>query len=152
MTDFFHKPSKAYLDAVDALKRLPLEERGRAYADASFDDWQAIAEKLYGKRTSGKKSWRRLTGVRGDISDKLPGDDHIELRVGKSLSYISQPYQLNLNQLREIVEICNANKLDVSIDARSWYFPGSTICVTYQRQASGDLVANDDCVSVKASV
>jgi len=132
MTEFNGRPSRAYLAAVDALKRLSLDDRNRAYADSSAADLRALAVRQGGQKLSGKKSWRRLLGKSAQFRDSLPGDDHVELRRGANLTYISHPYGLAFGDLKEIVEACEANGLEAHIDARSWYFPGSTLRVTYR--------------------
>jgi hypothetical protein len=136
MSQFNSNPSRKYLAAVEALKRIPFDERDRAYADATADDWKRLADEQGGPKPKGKTSWRRLLGKPAQVADRLPGDDHIELRQGKELTYISQPYHLNFEQLCEIVSACAANGLKASIDARSWYFPGAAIRVTYCRATS----------------
>jgi len=60
----------------------------------------------------------------------------IELRRGKNLTYTSHPYSLALGDLKEIAEICEVNGLEVHVDGRSWYFPGSTLRVTYQAKTA----------------
>lgn len=117
--------------AVQALLKLPLEERGRAYAEAEADDLKAaFAEHL----TTGRKSWRRLIGKEGKPGDQLPGDDHIELWVnGSELTYESHPYGLSLGTLREMIAACDQHGLNLTVSGASWYFPGSTLCVRYTR-------------------
>lgn len=131
-SNFNSRPSREYLTAVEALRKVPINERDRAFADATAADLEALASEHVGKKMSGRKSWRRMLGEKGKETDVLPGDDHVELRQSETVTYISHPYKLKLDQLREIVRVCDENKLDVLIDAKSWYFPGAAIRVTYR--------------------
>ncbi len=109
--------------AIVALRRLPERLRGQVYAEAVASDMKRAFAKRLGKPTTGDKSWRRLIGKRskGDPrEDRLPADDHVELWVGKEVTYVSHPYHLTLSELREIVRICDENGLEMSIDASSW--------------------------------
>lgn len=128
------KPSPAYLAAFKALKALPLGERGNAFADAEADDLKAAMSERLGKETTGRKSWRRLLGKQGEPGDEMPGDDHVELWVKDGeLTYVSQPYGLTLDKLKKIVSLCDEHGLNVTIGGGSWYYPGSTIVVTYTK-------------------
>jgi hypothetical protein len=64
----------------------------------------------------------------------LPGDDHVEYREreGKR-ARISQPYQLDWDNLRALVHHCEATGLKVSIHGMSWWFPGWTIAVVVEK-------------------
>jgi hypothetical protein len=132
MSEFNSRPSKGYLDVVSALRRLPLAERSRAYAEATADDLKELALQQLGPTLRGKKSWRRILGKRAIDGDELPGDDHVEIRQGKSLAYISHPYNLSYVDLKRMISKCEENGLEVHIDAKSWYFPGASMRVTYK--------------------
>jgi hypothetical protein len=132
ISGFNSRPSKQYLDAVEALRRLPLVERSRAYADATADDMKELASNQLGPVVRGKKSWRRILGERAKDGDELPGDDHVEVRHGKSTLYISHPYDLRYADLKKIVAKCEESGLEAHIDGKSWYFPGTSIRVTYK--------------------
>ena len=133
-TRFNANPSPAYIAAVKALKALPLNERGAAFADAEADDLKAAMSQRLGKESTGRKSWRRLVGKQGEPGDQLPGDDHVGLWVNDGeLTYISQPYGLTLDKLKEIVAVCEESGLKVTIGGGSWYYPGSTIVVEYTK-------------------
>lgn len=125
-----------YLRAVAALKALPLDLRGRAFAEAEHEDLKAAVSKSLGKTTKGRKSWRRVLGMNGKPGDELPADDHVELWVkGDKITYISHPYQLSLEKVRSIVEACDQHGLDAVFGGMSWYFPGSTLRVEYTKRA-----------------
>lgn len=57
-TRFNANPSPAYIAAVKALKALPLNERGNAFAGAEAGDLKAAMSQRLGKESTGRKSWR----------------------------------------------------------------------------------------------
>lgn len=127
-------PTKEYMEAVKALKALPSEQRSAAYAEAQAKDLVAAQSEYLGKRITRAESWKSLIGLEGDAEDKLPGDDHTSLWLGKGgLTYVSHPYDLRLRELTEIVDACEQHGLEVHIDARSWLNPGSTMRVCYTK-------------------
>lgn len=134
---YVSRPTRKYLDAVAALRSLPLDERGRAYAEATEDELTALATKSFGKIRKGRE-WQRVAGIKPDLKTELPADDHGELRTGKHLTYTSQPYDLGLAEMREIVRLCDELGLTVEVDARSWYFPGGTIRMTYRKRRTSN--------------
>lgn len=136
MSPFNSHPTREYLQAVEALRKIPLEERSSAFADATAADMREIADKQLGKPISGRKSWRRLLDEKDGDSDKLPGDDHVELRRAEALTYVSQPYHLNFDELKELMSVCMAHGLEAQIDARSWCYPSGTIRVSYTKRAT----------------
>jgi hypothetical protein len=138
---FKGNPSREFIAAVEALKRLTLDNRRRAYAEAASAEIEEMATRHYGDKAAGRASWRRLLGEQPQDGDKLPGDDHIELRKGRELTYISHPYRLAFDDLREIVAICTERGLEANIDALSWYFPGLALRVTYERTKSANTEA-----------
>ena len=75
-----------YDAAVNALKKLDWDSKTRAFAEVSQPDLEAAATKEWGRR-SKKLSWRPIIDLTPQDGDSLPGDDHIELRIGdKSLT------------------------------------------------------------------
>lgn len=87
--------------------------------------------------------WRRLLGqspkngrYRG-ADDYQNVDDHCSLwnRDRKYWAYISQPYVLETDDLREIVKRCDENGLHAQVRAdASWHFPGMTVAVIWTRE------------------
>jgi hypothetical protein len=124
--------------AVAALKRLPLGDQYSAFREAVSNEMKRQADIKFGIKCAGMKSWRKLTDTKAEWGEELPGDDHTELRKGNVLTYISQPYQLYLKHMREIVRICDDQNLEFMISANSWYSPASTISIIYARK--GDLL------------
>ena len=134
MSGFNSKPTPAFTAAVAALQQLDWDNQGRAFAEASSIHMRQRNARQFGEKADGKTSWKRLIGQRGKDGDKLPGDDNIELRSKDGvLTYTSQPYQLSMRDLREILAICDEYDLEVNIDASGWYFTGRTLRVSYSR-------------------
>lgn len=132
---FQSRPTPEYLAAVVALNELDWDNKTRAFAEASRPDLEQQAAAEAG-RAIKIKSWRRLLGQKPREGDQLPGDDHVDLRMENKPVYASHPYQLEMDQLREIVRLCDENGLDVQIDARSWYFPSRTIRFSYRARSN----------------
>ena len=66
-------------------------------------------------------------------------DDHCSLwnRNGKPWAYISHPYVLETDDLREIVKRCDDGNLNAQVRAdASWYFPGKTVAVIWKQDQS----------------
>jgi hypothetical protein len=132
-SNFNFRPSPAFKRAVEALKQLSAEERTEAYATAVVDAMHARADERYGP-VSGKRAWQRIAQIEVDENHPLPADDHGEVRQGRHLTYTSQPYDLTLGHMREIVRLCDVNDMTVRVDARSWYYPGGTLRMTYWKR------------------
>ena len=134
----------AYLSAVAALKALPADLRERAVAEASADDLRDawIKSRRVRKAPPGTNYWGRLVGKtqseQGRIgrNERLPGDDHTSLWLegDEPVIYVSQPYQLSFEELRNIVQACSDNALSVQVSSRpSWHFPGRVLMLEYTR-------------------
>lgn len=52
---------------------------------------------------------------------------------GQPAVWLAQPYGLLDEALREIVKLCDELGLEAQIDARSWWYPGSTVAVLLRR-------------------
>ena len=90
------------------------------------------------KPSSGWCFLERLTGRRA-VRDpmRFAWMDHPSLWIkdGKPFSFVSQPYGLGLQDLREIVAYCEEHNLDVLVDAgMSWHYPGATVAVEFTRK------------------
>jgi len=143
MGEFFvtgERRTPAFERAVEALQAL--EDAGTmdaACAEATRD----YREQLYIERrgvtlSSGWHFLERLTGRRA-VRDpmRFAWLDHTSLwiKAGKPFSFVSQPYGLSLQDLREIVAYCEEHNLDVSVDAgTSWHYPGATVAVEFTRR------------------
>jgi hypothetical protein len=128
---FKDNPSPDYINAVSALKKLGLDDKTRAFADAAKADLERQITQHAGRPVK-VVSWRRLLDQEPRTDDSLPADDHVDLRLQKERIYTSHPYHLRMEDLRQIVKICDENEIDAEIDARSWYFPGGTVRVSYR--------------------
>ena len=91
-------------------------------------------------RNTGSSWWGTLVNgetSEADISNAtLPGDDHTTLWNidGKPAVYVSQPYGLSLDRLKEICAACDQHGLTVEVGAwPAWHFPGSVLHVEYRK-------------------
>src|SRR5271154_1883908 len=110
MSFFNGKPTKEYLSAVAALKKLDWDRKTRAFADASRPDLERQITSHAGKPEK-KKSWRLLLAQKLKDDDRLPRDDHVDLRLEKDRIYTSHPYFIGMEELRQIVKACDENGL-----------------------------------------
>lgn len=136
--------SASYQRAVEAL-RLVAEEEGldpaqRAVAEALSELRQAAWIKRHGlEQSDGSIHWLELLGRRPGGEEqllRLPGDDHVSLwlKGGKPDVYVSQPYALGVDTLREMARMADDHGLDVHVDAKSsWWFPGHTLFIEWRR-------------------
>lgn len=68
-------------------------------------------------------------------SELIHGADHTSFWKHKEKGHVvavTQPYDLNNDDLRELVKACDALELRVHIDGNSWWMHGHTSCVTIQ--------------------
>ena len=143
MGEFFvtgERRTPAFERAVEALQAL--EDAGTmdaACAEATRD----YREQLYIKRRGVKLSpglciLERLTGrraVRDPVSFAWIDHRSLWLKDGKPYSFVTQPYGLSLNDLKQIVAYCEEHGLDVFVDAGlSWHYPGTTVAVEFTRR------------------
>jgi hypothetical protein len=144
-------PSVAYRKAVTALADLDEKEGtvDEAYAEVAATRNERRWSNLFKKSTGYHVCLSRLLGKRCEVHGGvapwedwrkqetpciLPGSDHNSMWRRKStgqLVYVTQPYELNFDQLCGIVDMCREYQLRASISPRlSWHFPGSTLLVT----------------------
>lgn len=146
---FVFEPSEQWLEAVKILKALQETEGGdsalTAYAEATHKDNKEAYLDRYGlKSTSGARCIRRLNGERCKRGYQFsrcectpPADDHPEMFIkdGEAHVYVSQPYSLGLEQMRDIVAFCDRHNLEVWIQAGpAWHFPGGVLHVEYKKR------------------
>ena len=130
----------------------------RICADVTWEDNKQTFAERERLKESKQPSIERLTGKRSEkeflrlyeksskspedfarLSKKpvLPKDDHFSLwlKGGKPHAYISQPYELSLNDAKELVNFCGEYNLDLLIRAfPSWHFPGRVLTVEVTKQ------------------
>jgi len=144
-------PSPAYRRAVQALRALGESEGVEmvtpAFAEAAAPLRREQFQRIYRvKRTQGRDWVGRLLGKRYDpivegnpsiAKFKFPGGDHesVWVRNGKPFLYVSEPAQIHLDKLREMVRFCDAHGLDVTITGwRSMWFPGANVAVVVRKK------------------
>lgn len=145
MTRFKRDPSADYTAAVAALRRLPTDERGRAFAESVADDAKRLWMEREGVKASSNCSldWLRLVGRRASrdsLPPHLPGQDHAELFVkdGKAEVFTFQPYQLCWDTLEDLVEACRQNGLQADVTTwPAWHYPGSVLFVEVRATRRG---------------
>ena len=148
MTQFKQKPSASYLRALRALEELAEEEGSdavrRACADATWEDNKKSFVKSKGLREAKSQSIERLIGkhskslLESPSPAVLPGDDHpsLWLKNGKPHVYISQPYELSIEDLKELVEFCERHSLNLHVSTwPAWHFPGSVLNVKVTKKS-----------------
>lgn len=135
--------SPTYREAVQALtqlgKREGLDSVRRAAADVLSEAIRSKFLKVTGAKKSQVKAphWRQLLDEKPEIAYHKKVDDDRSLwnRNGKHWAYISHPYVLETEDLREIVKRCNENGLHAQVRAdASWHFPGVTVAVIWTRR------------------
>ncbi len=70
---------------------------------------------------------------------QAPGDDHtysLRLRKGDRLCYISEPYNLSLGQIKEMIAFAEQWGLDFVLDGKSRWYPGWTLRVVWTRSST----------------
>jgi len=145
---FMDKPSPAYKNAVAVLKKLAedesLDSAHRAYAEAVWEQCKKQYISKHGLKPSGghpcvsRLIGRRCSALPGGGSSpcRIPGWDHMSLwlKDGKPEVYVSQPYNLSLNEMRELVRFCDEYGLTTSVGMwPAWHFPGGVLMVEVKK-------------------
>lgn len=131
MTHFMSDPTIQFNEAVDILRKLPLGDRMRAAAEAISPDLEREFQEIYGRKRKAW-SWQWLVRKKQNAYDapRLPGSDHEVYREsGGKRSIVSQPYHMDWDAIRSLVEVCEEHGLRFDIDGTSAYFPGRTMTV-----------------------
>jgi len=151
MSRFLERPSDLYQKAVHILTQLA-EQEGRYIAERAFEEaiekyrYKAFIDRYGVKRSSGHTCINRLLGkwcigLSGNCH--LPAaNDHISfwLKDGKPYLYVSQPYDLSLEDMRKLVPFCDEHDLDLTVTAsNSWHSPGHTLLIVVSRRKAGNL-------------
>ncbi|HSG05838.1 MAG TPA: hypothetical protein VLB09_05530, partial [Nitrospiria bacterium] len=91
----------------------------------------------YFKPTKARVSFEDF-GVDADWHFAMPGDDHVtqwRKKENGGLRWVSQPYYLELGDLKKMVDHAEKHDLFVRIDPRfSWHFPGYTMQVVWRKR------------------
>ncbi len=64
-----------------------------------------------------------------ELSPGFSDHDSYYTYSDKTVAFATEPYDLNLKDLKEIVKFCEKHNLEVSITGRSPHFPGKTVRV-----------------------
>ena len=147
------RQTETYKSAVAALTAL-IEESGlddaqRAAAEALSDPMRDMvrADKLLRFSTAhpciarvlGKRCSQAHSSIYEDTERRPPcyppGADHsfLTLLGGRALSFITHPYDLDTDTLKEMTAFAEKWGIEVTIDGFSWHFPGRTVRVIWRR-------------------
>lgn len=132
---------KQYIKTVKEIRKLlerdtfdPIDTCFRAFGEAIASPLKKQWEEVAGLReSSGVPCPERLTKHRcscGWSHELAPGSDHTSLWLenGKPKLYITQPYDLSYEKMKELVAFCEEKGLRVDVHGRgSWHFPGYTL-------------------------
>ncbi len=107
---------------------------GRACAEVMAPMMESVlSSKL--RRTSGVRHPLRLLGRRPGWNAQLPSfSDHTSLwlKDGKPHVWVTQPYDLNNEDIRELAGM--AREYEITISGASWHFPGWTVMVALEKK------------------
>ncbi len=147
---FVDRPSPKYMRAVGALTDLLEAEGadnvGRAYAEAVWEAERKAYLKTRGVRVASRACFHRLTGEKCDGSEwnqyGLPFDHQSLLVIGRTAkAFLSQPYDISLEHMRNIVAVCDRKRLDANISTwPAWHYPGGVISLEFT--GAGEGIAN----------
>lgn len=130
---FNSRPSRRYQEVVAHLRSLDTGEQNQAFAEAHAAGLRSAVATWLGKQAGGIKSWKRLFGCSPKADDGLPGDDHVELwSSDEGMRYVSHPYDLDFETLKEMVHVADEHGLEFSVSGTSWYYPGRTMRVLWR--------------------
>lgn len=94
--------------------------------------------RLLGKRCKGlhrggayADPWEDREGKQRDPCTDGPSHDHARMlnSAGKPAVFVSQPYGMSLDAMRELVRFCDTFGLEAHVDACGWYFYGRALRV-----------------------
>jgi hypothetical protein len=132
------------VNAVAVLENLnEPDEVDRVYAEAAAPHREQLWRSIGFKQSSGIVCIQRVIGQRCNHYDmtrcRPPGTDHprLLLRDGKPHSYVSEPYDLDMETLREMLAFADVNGLTFDLrQERAVHFPGHTACVVWRRKST----------------
>jgi hypothetical protein len=127
-------------DAEQALKKLTLalgeDAAARVFSAVVGETRRQAFCRIHGVKQINNRSCIDKHRKKGSVVTKTPpATDHGTIfgREGVPVLFVSQPYKLNHDQLLQIMDFCEANNLQVEIDAsRSWWFAGKTLAVIFK--------------------
>jgi hypothetical protein len=128
---FLSKPSPDALAALAVLRKLSEGERA-AVCKTVLGEYLAGINHL--GRPGKSPPWCGFFKGKRDEYDffTMPSDDHTQLfKRNDKLTLVSQPYVVDLNNMREIVERCDEHGFGMRVHGGSWYNPGSTFVIEY---------------------
>lgn len=150
MGRFMTDKSQKYIETVEKIKDLVktdgLDAAGRAYAEATSEQLKKdYAESRGLKPTTGRVDLCRLIGrqVKGHpslgagwYSGRWIDHPSLWIKNGKPDVFISQPYHLSLEDMAQLISICNEFGLEATVSTwPGWHFPGAVLSVQVRKKA-----------------
>lgn len=146
---FNHHPSQAYMHAVEALNLLKASEdslgrgidtAGRAYSDAVHDDLMQEYMKMHNLKLSrknhrclcylvGNKRCREYTEMGTCITIDCADHCYMFTRNKKPFVFVTQPYNLTVEGMKSIAEVCEQHDLEAIVSTESWHYPAGTLFI-----------------------
>lgn len=144
MPRFISKFSADYLNTVNVLRELEKKEQNasRAYADAVWssvkEDWIKSNGVISSKRRVCIGTLMGKQSCRGCKIDRCmpPGADHSSLweKGGVPEVFVTQPYVLSFEKMKELVDYCNELGLTANISTwPGWHFPGQAMLIEIRK-------------------
>jgi len=89
--------------------------------------------------SKGERDVLRLFGKQvkwASVPEVPPESEHISLWIKDGLPerFVSQPYELQMDAVREMISYCDKHDLTFTIHGASWHFPGATVLVEFRRK------------------
>lgn len=125
-TRFNDEKSALYQAAVKSILALLVEEgedlAGRACAEALSDTLKRSFQKRHG--LTNASPWKR---------ENPPAFMHADFWKGteEQKGLTTQPYDLSIKTLREIITYCDRHGFRLEISGTSWHFPGRTMLLHF---------------------
>ena len=83
------------------------------------------------KHTTGSIDFMRLVGKRSEFIGAEPWEDHCSLWIknGKPYLFVSEPYDLDISDMKGLIRICEAYGLEFNVRGWSRWNPGDTSAI-----------------------
>lgn len=141
---FMDKPDTEYTRLLQELRQFGqsqgLDDLGRLTAEATWKSKRDATLRMFkAKFCGGRSCLHRLLGRRCsyNLDCRAPGSDHEVLLKNEngSFAYLSQPYDLSLDDCEGLVALCRRENLTFWINGNtSFHFPGRTFSVYLERK------------------
>ena len=140
MNRFFSNDDKELHAKADELAQT--DNRHRIYAASEYENALKLMKQRYGDESSLClcRLWRSRCNYKCEYRYRGGGwMDHPRMfRNDKGeLTFIGQPYSLQIEHMKELIELAEKHNLSIRINANeSEWFPGATMAVIVQRKST----------------